>query len=56
MSKRFFVLLLLVALSIPSFAAPSRDDGDRHGPSTIARIIHRIVHALDNFDLGFPKP
>jgi hypothetical protein len=57
MFRRFFVaVLLLAALSTPAFAVPSRDDGDRRGSSIIRRVITRIVHALEDYNLGFPKP
>lgn len=52
------VALLLVALSAPAIAAPRRDDGDRAGSviRTITRIIQRVFHPLENYDLSFPKP
>jgi hypothetical protein len=57
MSKRFTaVVLLLVALSSPMFAAPRRDGGDQPGGSAIGRLITRIVHALDDFELSWPRP
>jgi hypothetical protein len=55
MSKRFVaVTLLLVSLSMPLLAAPSRNDGDQPSRSMISRIIHRVIHALD--DLSWPHP
>lgn len=57
MSKRITATaLLLVVLSTPLLAAPSRDRNDESGRSAISRIIKRIVHALDSFDLSLPKP
>lgn len=57
MSKRVTaVALLLVALSSPLLAAPRRDDGDQPSRSAISRLITRIVHALDDFDLSWPRP
>ena len=57
MSKRVTaVALLLVALSSPLFAAPRRVDGDQLSRSAVSRLITRIVHALDTFDLTWPRP
>ncbi|HXA18190.1 MAG TPA: hypothetical protein VN380_14420 [Thermoanaerobaculia bacterium] len=57
MSKRVTaVALLLVALSSPLLAAPRRDDGDQPSRSAISRLITRIVHALDDFELTWPRP
>jgi hypothetical protein len=57
MSKRVTaVALLLVALSSPLFAAPRRDDRDQPSRSAISRLITRIVHALDDYDLSWPRP
>ena len=57
MSKRTVsVVLLLVALSTPAFAAP-RDDRDPGIASRISRIIARIVKALaPQDDMSWPKP
>jgi hypothetical protein len=56
MSKRLVaVALFLVVLSAsPLLAAPSHNDGDQPSRSVISRIIHRVIHALD--DWSWPKP
>lgn len=57
MSKRFAaVALLLVSLSTPLLAAPRRDDGDQSTRSSITKFIRRVLHALDYYDLSWPKP
>ena len=57
MSKRTLsVALLLVALSIPAFAAPN-DDHDRGIVSRLSRIIGKIVRTLvPQDDLNIPRP
>jgi len=57
MSKRLVsIALLLVALSSPMQAAPRRDDGDRNERSFLGRIVHSVVHTLEDIILTWPKP
>ena len=57
MSKRTVsVVLLLVALSTPAFAAPT-DDRDPGIASRISRVIVRIVKVLvSQGDMSWPHP
>jgi hypothetical protein len=60
--RRFFngllVLCVVASLSVPTYAAPRRDDGgELQNPiMKIVQIIKRVIKKLDGGDMSFPKP
>ena len=63
--RRFFnalaVTALVVSLSVPAYAAPSRDDGGSgdYFPTfirQIVKLVKRTIHVLDGGDMSIPKP
>ena len=59
MKRRVAVALLIGVLSVPTFAAPRRDDGDDGARDTIVRIartISKIVKTLEDVRVILPLP
>jgi hypothetical protein len=54
------VFILVASLSVPAYAAPRHDDGgdiDFRSPiKKIVQLVKKVVRALDDINMSWPKP